>query len=545
MIHTEEYTTSLDNLPFDNRFTRELPADPEGANYRRQVMQACYSRVQPAKVARPELVAYACEVAELLDLPGELVESDAFVNALAGNELLPGMDPYATCYGGHQFGNWAGQLGDGRAINLGEIVNRQGKRWALQLKGAGPTPYSRTADGLAVLRSSVREFLCSEAMYHLGVPTTRALSLVLTGEQVVRDMFYDGNPQQEPGAIVCRVSPSFTRFGSFQIFATRKEIEVLRQLADYTIRTDFPHLSEQSSGSYTPEIYLAWFEEVCRRTAEMIVHWMRVGFVHGVMNTDNMSILGLTIDYGPYGWLENYDPDWTPNTTDAEGRRYRYGHQSQIAYWNIAQFANAIYPLIGEVEPLQQALNRYPEIYEEGRRTMMAKKLGLNKFDPEMDDTLITELLDILPLVETDMTIFYRKLALVDIGVEHLDEVNHEDLMVPLMDAYYVPEQLTDEYKSRAGAWIRNYIRRVRQDGTPDETRRSRMNAVNPKYVLRNFLAQLAIDQSEQGDHSLVNDLLDLLRRPYDEQPGQEEYAQKRPDWARQRPGCSMLSCSS
>ena len=545
MIHTEEFTTRLDNLPFDNRFTRELPADPEGANYRRQVMQACYSRVQPAKVARPELVAYACEVAELLDLPGELVESDAFVNALAGNELLPGMDPYATCYGGHQFGNWAGQLGDGRAINLGEIVNRQGKRWALQLKGAGPTPYSRTADGLAVLRSSVREFLCSEAMYHLGVPTTRALSLVLTGEQVVRDMFYNGNPQQEPGAIVCRVSPSFTRFGSFQIFAMRTEIEVLRQLADYTIRTDFPHLSEQSSGSYTPEIYLAWFEEVCRRTAEMIVHWMRVGFVHGVMNTDNMSILGLTIDYGPYGWLENYDPDWTPNTTDAEGRRYIYGHQSQIAYWNIAQFANAIYPLIGEVEPLQQALNRYPEIYEEGRRTMMAKKLGLNKFDPEMDDTLITELLDILPLVETDMTIFYRKLALVDIGVEHLDEVSHEDLMVPLMDAYYVPEQLTDEYKSRAGVWIRNYIRRVRQDGTPDETRRSRMNAVNPKYVLRNFLAQLAIDQSEQGDRSLVNDLLDLLRRPYDEQPDQEEYAQKRPDWARQRPGCSMLSCSS
>jgi uncharacterized protein YdiU (UPF0061 family) len=176
---------------------------------------------------------------------------------------------------------------------------------------------------------------------------------------------------------------------------------------------------------------------------------------------------------------------------------------------------------------------------------MMAKKLGLNKFDPEMDDTLIAELLDILPLVETDMTIFYRKLALVDIGVGHLDEVSHEDLMAPLMDAYYVPEQLTDGYKRRAGGWIRNYIRRVRQGGTPDETRRSRMNAVNPKYVLRNFLAQLAIDQSEQGDHSLVNDLLDLLRRPYDEQPGQEEYAQKRPDWARQRPGCSMLSCSS
>ena len=244
MTHTISDTIDLNDLPFDNRFTRELPADPETANHRRQVMQACYSRVQPARVAKPELVAYAHEVAELLDIPGTLVESEPFVNALAGNDLLPGMDPYAVCYGGHQFGNWAGQLGDGRAINLGELVNRRGERWALQLKGAGPTPYSRTADGLAVLRSSVREFLCSEAMHHLGVPTTRALSLVLTGEQVMRDMFYDGHPQLELGAIVCRVSPSFTRFGSFQIFATRGEKEVLRQLADYTIRTDFPHLNE-------------------------------------------------------------------------------------------------------------------------------------------------------------------------------------------------------------------------------------------------------------------------------------------------------------
>lgn len=545
MTHTISDTIDLNDLPFDNRFTRELPADPETANHRRQVMQACYSRVQPARVAKPELVAYAHEVAELLDIPGTLVESEPFVNALAGNDLLPGMDPYAVCYGGHQFGNWAGQLGDGRAINLGELVNRRGERWALQLKGAGPTPYSRTADGLAVLRSSVREFLCSEAMHHLGVPTTRALSLVLTGEQVMRDMFYDGHPQLELGAIVCRVSPSFTRFGSFQIFATRGEKEVLRQLADYTIRTDFPHLNEQTSGSYTPEVYLAWFEEVCRRTAEMIVHWMRVGFVHGVMNTDNMSILGLTIDYGPYGWLENYDPEWTPNTTDAGGRRYRFGHQSQIAYWNIAQFANAIYPLIGEVEPLQQALNQYPDFYESAWHTMMAQKLGLAGFTPETDEPLITELQDILPLVETDMTIFYRKLALVDTGVERLDEARPEDLLSSLMDAYYVPEQLTDDYKTRAGAWVRNYIQRVRQDGTPDETRRTRMNAVNPKYVLRNYMAQLAIDKSDQGDHHLVNDLLDLLRRPYEEQPDQEVYAQKRPDWARQRPGCSMLSCSS
>lgn len=544
MSYTESSITDLNALPFDNRFVNELPADPESGNYRRQVMQACYSKVQPAKVAGPEMVAWSREVAEKLDLPDELVASDAFLSAMAGNELLPGMDPYACCYGGHQFGNWAGQLGDGRAINLGELVNRHGERWALQLKGAGPTPYSRTADGLAVLRSSVREFLCSEAMHHLGVPTTRALSLVLTGEQVIRDMFYDGRPQAEPGAIVCRVAPSFTRFGSFQIFASRGETDVLRQLADFTIRTDFPDL-DAPAGALTPDVYLAWFDEVCRRTADMIAHWMRVGFVHGVMNTDNMSILGLTIDYGPYGWLENYDPDWTPNTTDAEGRRYRYGHQPQIAYWNVAQFANAIYPLIGEVEPLQEALNRYPELYEANRQKMMAQKLGLKAFNADTDEALITELLAVLPLVETDMTIFYRGLARLDTNIEQLDEARPEDLMAPVMDAYYVPEQLTDDYKTRCATWLRDYIRRVLQDGTPDETRRTNMNAVNPKYVLRNYMAQLAIDKSEQGDHSLVNDLLDLLRHPYDEQPDREEYAARRPDWARERPGCSMLSCSS
>ena len=226
----------MESLRFDNRFVRVLPADPDPANNRRQVHGACFSRVKPAEVSSPKLVAYSREVAALLDLPHEFCESEHFVQIFSGNILTPQMDPYATCYGGHQFGNWAGQLGDGRAINLGEVINKDSKLLALQLKGAGPTPYSRTADGLAVLRSSIREFLCSEAMHHLGVPTTRALSLVLTGEQVERDMFYDGHPQMEPGAIVCRVAPSFTRFGNFEIFASRNEITVLKQLLDYTIR---------------------------------------------------------------------------------------------------------------------------------------------------------------------------------------------------------------------------------------------------------------------------------------------------------------------
>ena len=515
-------------LSFDNRFTRELPGDPETANFCRQVQGACYSRVLPASVVKPELVAYAYEVAQILDLTPAACEQAEFAEVFAGNRQLQGMDPYATCYGGHQFGNWAGQLGDGRAINLGEVVNCRGERWALQLKGAGLTPYSRTADGLAVLRSSVREFLCSEAVFHLGVPTTRALSLVETGEQVVRDMFYDGNAKPEPGAVVCRVAPSFTRFGSFQIFASRGEVEVLSQLCDYTLRTDFPHLGPPSK-----ETYLQWYREVVERTAEMIAHWTRVGFVHGVMNTDNMSILGLTIDYGPYGWLDDYDPNWTPNTTDAQGRRYRFGNQPQVAHWNLAQLGQALLPLVEEVEPLQEIINVFPSTYEGHWQVMLTEKLGLEVFNGE----LAAELHEILPLVETDMSIFYRKLAMVK--VEAVGDATDEQLMAPLMDAYYVPEQLTDDYKARLGAWLRWYGTQVSAD------RRERMDAVNPQYLLRNYMAQLAIDKAEEGDYTLVNELLELLRRPYEEQPECEQYAQKRPDWARDRAGCSMLSCSS
>ncbi len=529
-----------ETLIFDNRFTRELPADPETGNARRQVTRACYSRVQPTQVAQPQLLAYAWEVAEELGLSRAFCESDDFPHIFSGNRVLDGMDPYAMCYGGHQFGNWAGQLGDGRAINLGELSGPTGKRWVVQLKGAGLTPYSRSADGLAVLRSSIREFLCSEAMYHLGVPTTRALSLVSTGEHIIRDMFYDGNPKPEPGAVVCRVAPSFVRFGNFQIFAARGEIDILQQLVDYTIRTDFPHLGEPSRATY-----LAWFEEVCRTTAQLIVHWLRVGFVHGVMNTDNMSILGLTIDYGPYGWLEDYDSNWTPNTTDAASHRYAFGKQPQIAHWNLVQLANALYPLIEQTEPLEKALSSYVQEFEACWQVMMAHKLGLQSFKPDLDDSLVAGLLEILQLAETDMTIFYRRLASCDLDATPVAQIDAPAFIQPLLDAYYVPEQLTPETTARIAAWLRRYHDRVREEGTDDETRRRRMNAVNPKYVLRNYLAQLAIDKAEQGDPSLVHDLLELLRHPYDEQPDKEAYAQKRPDWARQRPGCSMLSCSS
>jgi serine/tyrosine/threonine adenylyltransferase len=528
-------TGTLSSLRFDNRFIRELPADPLTENSRRQVAGACYSLVSPTRVSSPVLVATSREVAGLLDLSDEVCLSREFVDVFAGNVLIAGMQPFAMCYGGHQFGNWAGQLGDGRAINLGEVVNRRGERWVLQLKGAGPTPYSRTADGLAVLRSSVREFLCSEAMFHLGVPTTRALSLVLTGEPVERDMFYDGHPKDEPGAVVCRVSPSFIRFGNFEILAARGDTNLLKRLVDYTIRTDFPHLGEPSQ-----DIYRRWFTEICRRTAEMIVHWMRVGFVHGVMNTDNMSILGLTIDYGPYGWLEDFDPRWTPNTTDAAGRRYCFGNQPHIAQWNLVQLANALYPLISEVEPLQEALGVYTQGFQQGWQSMVAAKLGFTAFEPGMDDGLVHEIFEILQIAGLDMTLFFRNLSQVeatgtDTSLEAIPEF--------LLEACYAP--LTAEHRARLGSWIGRYRERLTKDGIQDEQRHREMNRVNPKYVLRNYLAQMAIDKAEPGDFSLVRELLELLRHPYDEQPGKEEFARKRPDWARNRAGCSMLSCSS
>jgi len=532
---------------FESRFTRLLPAAPETSNRRRQVSGSCYSRVLPTRVANPQLLAHSPEVAELLDLDAEFPKSSEFVETMGGNRLLEGMDPYATCYGGHQFGSWAGQLGDGRAINLGERINRRGERWVLQLKGAGPTPYSRSADGLAVLRSSVREFLCSEAMHHLGVPTTRALALVSTGQEVMRDMFYDGHPKFEPGAVVCRVAPSFTRFGNFELFASRGEHALLKQFADYTIETDFPDFKAPATSTYVD-----WFAEICRRTADMVAHWMHVGFVHGVMNTDNMSVLGLTIDYGPYGWVDDFDTNWTPNTTDAQLRRYRFGAQPDIAVWNLAQLGSALSPLAGAPEPMQEALGEFSARFEESWQATMRAKLGLGKAALPGDGALISDLLDLLSSAETDMTIFFRSLADIDFDLlndGHEGEASDKGVMAPVMaplsKAYYSSDALPDDHVSKTVAWLRRYADRIRSEGTPHDVRRAGMNRVNPKYVLRNYLAQLAIDKAEEGDPSLVLELLDLLRRPYDDQPEMEQYAAKRPDWARTRAGCSMLSCSS
>ena len=478
----------------------------------------------------------------MLGISDDDVDTPAFAHLVTGNLVTPDMDPYAMCYGGHQFGNWAGQLGDGRAIALGEVLTEDDGYQTLQLKGAGPTPYSRRGDGYAVMRSSVREFLCSEAMFHLNIATTRALSLTLTGDQIMRDMFYDGNPANELGAVVCRVSPSFVRFGNFELFTARDELEELAQLINWTIRTDFPDLVE-GNGPQPLEVVTNWFAEIVRRTAEMIVDWMRVGFVHGVMNTDNMSILGLTIDYGPYGWLEGFDPDWTPNTTDAQGRRYRYGNQPSVAHWNLVQLANAISPLYGDnIEPLQAALDTYADEFGHGWNAMMAERLGFIGFAGDDDNALFGELGRVLQLTETDMTIFHRNLAQVD--VENAEHLSDHDLVQPIADAWY--DQPTERTIEEMAEWLRAWADRCDIDARTAEERKLAMDAVNPKYVLRNWMAQLAIDKLDGGDSSGVNQLLDLLRFPYDEQPEHEaEFFVKRPEWARERAGCSMLSCSS
>jgi uncharacterized protein YdiU (UPF0061 family) len=463
-----------------------------------------------------------------LGIPREAAQTPEFAEVFAGNRLLPGMRPYAANYGGHQFGVWAGQLGDGRAITLGELLAPGGGRWELQLKGAGPTPYSRRADGRAVLRSSVREFLCSEAMAHLGVPTTRALSLVTTGEPVLRDMFYDGNPQDEPGAVVCRVAPSFLRFGNYEIFAHRGEHELLHALVEHTLAAHFPGLGSP----------VALLEEVAARSARLVVDWMRVGFVHGVLNTDNMSILGLTLDYGPYGWLESFDPDWTPNTTDAGRRRYRFGQQPAVVGWNLARLAEALYPLVGETEALEQALARYQTDTQLRLQDMWRAKLGLLRWELAADAALLSELMGVLRLVETDYPLFFRDLARVDPTA-----TSDEALLEPLRASFYAPPEPTAV--QRIAAWVRAWDQRAQQDDPDRQARRARMDQVNPRYVLRNWLAQLAIDKAAEGDPSGVQELLDVLRRPYDEQPGREHLAQRRPEWARHRAGCSMLSCSS
>ena len=535
--------------PFEAQVIAALPVDADDDPAPRAVPGVSLSRVRPTPVVSPRLLAWSdtlgCELGLARPAPGS-----AALAILAGNGLAPGMQPYAARYGGHQFGRWAGQLGDGRAITLGELPSPMGDGagatvYELQLKGAGMTPYSRHADGRAVLRSSLREFVCSEAMHALGVPTTRALSLVGTGEAALRDMFYDGNARTEPGAIVCRVAPTFLRFGNYEIHAALGERESLQRLLAHTLRRHYPHID-----STDPAAPLQWLSEVCERTAVMVAHWMRVGFVHGVMNTDNMSILGLTLDYGPYGFLEGYDPQWTPNTTDAAGRRYAYGQQPQVALWNLSRLAGALRSLVDGDDGLHAALERYRELFGRTHRTMSAAKLGLGSLAEPGDAEWHNELFGLLAATETDMPIFFRQLSASVPGAGAASAQGDDAaLLAPVRAALYDPDTLDAALAARWRQWLSRWQQRLTHDLAHEKSSAelivARMDAVNPLYLPRNYLAQEAIDAAEQGDLAPLQALMRVLQRPYSVQVGCEAYAARRPEWARQRPGCSALSCSS
>ncbi len=544
----------ITSFNFQQHFQNQLPGDPETQNTTRQVQGACFSYARPKQVSAPQLVACSKDLACELGLSEQYAQSEEFLGAMSGNLVLDGMHPYAMCYGGHQFGNWAGQLGDGRAINLGDVFDRHRNRQFIQLKGAGPTPYSRHADGLAVLRSSVREFLCSEAMFHLGIPTTRALSLVLSGDGVERDMFYSGNPEIEPGAIVSRVAPSFLRFGNYEIFSARGDVATLEKLVAYTIANDFPELlAEYQKDKKSAVIQL--LQEISHRTCEMIVHWMRVGFVHGVMNTDNMSVLGLTIDYGPYGWLDNFDPKWTPNTTDKEHRRYRYENQPAIAQWNILQLANALYPLVESVPELERIVRNFRDEYDAMWHDMMLKKVGL--FDtPQAIDVpsdFFHSLDQLMAQSEMDMTLFYRRL----LDLSQIFPGDHQDAVVgrekdkaltlfnaKLTEISYLSE-LDEGVFSAWSRWFNEYCVFISSAKCCFSDQQAQMNNNNPVFTLRNFVTQEAIDAAHQQDFSKIMTLQEAIKNPYVDHPSHQDFAKKRPEWAMNKAGCSMLSCSS
>jgi uncharacterized protein YdiU (UPF0061 family) len=518
----------LSEIEFRKDFVSAFKGDDTGNLRPRQTPGVLYSKAVPTPVSKPELLAWSDELAQELEIERPTDQKD--IDILAGNLVSASMYPYAACYAGHQFGNWAGQLGDGRAITLGELQTSSGKTWELQLKGAGPTAYSRRADGRAVLRSSLREYIMSEAMFYLGIPTTRALSLVSTGDQVMRDMFYDGHPEYEPGAIVMRVSPSFLRFGNFEMPAARRELENLRQLVDWTIERYYPHIQGDNK-------VIDWFSEVVERTASLMVEWLRVGFVHGVMNTDNMSILGLTIDYGPFSFLDDYDPSFTPNTTDLPGRRYAFGRQASVAYWNLGCLAGALAVLLDDKKDkeLVAALNAYEDIFARKYRAMMGAKLGLDEAGAK-DAQLIGRFEKLLATLKPDMTIFFQLLMELPASVEDEDEVvNH------FSESFY--QEPNAGGRQTLHKLMKAYRLRLDENTCSSEESLRRMRESNPRFIPRNYLLHQAIEDLQKGDAQLFTRLQEAIKDPYSK--NFDEFFARRPDWAAQKAGCSMLSCSS
>ncbi|KAJ3176046.1 hypothetical protein HDU87_005563 [Geranomyces variabilis] len=640
------------DLRFTNTFTRELIPDPRTpgeplvrpttrspvARTPRQVLGAHFSYTEPDQTPNPVLVSASAPCAELLDI--DLLETlktpserDAFLGLVSGNSVPAATNPWSLCYGGHQFGSWAAQLGDGRAITIGEVTNSRNEKWEVQLKGAGMTPYSRFADGYAVLRSSIREYLCSEAMHHLGVPTTRALSIVGSTRPVQRET-------QETGAVVCRLAPTWVRFGNFELFISRGDIPNMRKLADWVIDNHFADVV--NGGDSQKGRYSSWLTDVVRRTAVMIAHWQAVGFCHGVMNTDNMSVLGLTLDYGPFQFLDKYDPEYICNHSDTSGR-YSFDSQPGVGFWNLTKLASTISPLIvAEVgdsrtkaeETLREILATYPVVFHNTYRELMCKKLGLRTVRSDDLDEIITPLMDVLGKVQPDYSLFFRSLS-----TDFKLAASHDEDAAAAAAVLSAASANQASCKNRNGgasssssassataapplagaleAWYAKYRARLLSElpaspapvetaaadqqqqppqpngninGTPtptapsssssttssphssppailplpsssssssssinhhpqsflaheDALRTTRMKRANPKYILRNHLAQQVIEQAEQGDFNGVNELLRLLQDPFQDGTLEEQgrWAGPVPSWALEL----KLSCSS
>jgi uncharacterized protein YdiU (UPF0061 family) len=480
-------------LAWDNRFHHLGPA--------------FYTPMAPQPLPEPYWVGRSMSAAALLGLDDDWLDSPELLQALSGNQPIAGTQPLASVYSGHQFGSWAGQLGDGRAILLGEANG-----WEIQLKGSGLTPYSRMGDGRAVLRSSIREFLCSEAMFALGIPTTRALCVTGSDQHVVRELL-------ETAAVVTRLAPSFIRFGHFEHFASRNRPTELKTLADFVIDNFYPDC--RSSPTLEGHVYASWLQAVVQRTAVMVAHWQAVGFCHGVMNTDNMSILGLTLDYGPFAFLDAFDPGHICNHTD-QGGRYAFDAQPEIAHWNLYALANAVLPLIGRPALAEQALETFQPTFMRSYQQLMAAKLGLKVLNgDERLPVLVRDILALLAKDRVDYSIFWRRLSHARASGDF--------------------EPVRDLLIDRPGldAWLLRYQELYTQSERGLEA--NLMLKVNPKYVLRNYLGENAIEAARQKDFSGVANLLTVLSAPYDEHPAFEAMAGLPPDWASQ----ISISCSS
>ncbi|XP_065666864.1 protein adenylyltransferase SelO, mitochondrial isoform X2 [Hydra vulgaris] len=575
--------SSLKSLNFDNLALRTLPIDKETSNQTRTVVGACFSLIKPTPVENPVVVAYSPEALALLGIKEKDLEADDFKDYFSGNQLLNGSQSAAHCYCGHQFGYFSGQLGDGAAMYLGEIVNDAGQRWELQLKGAGLTPYSRNADGRKVLRSSIREFLCSEAMFYLGVPTTRAGSCITSDTRVVRDIFYDGNPIMERCTIVSRIAPSFIRFGSFEIFkpldretgrigpSVGKD-DILHTLLEYVVSTFYSEIWQRHSGN-KENAYLDFFKEIVRRTAFMVAKWQCVGFCHGVLNTDNMSIIGVTIDYGPFGFMDYFNSDFICNASDTNGR-YSYKKQPEICKWNLLKLAEAIKNAV-PLDKTKEIINEiYDSEFKESYYKGMREKLGLKTINVN-DEKLIQNLLYTMQQSASDFTNTFLILSGVSLlkqndseivkeivaqcqdaesfkanhittaNISHVKmiidmahrnpnilsrvglEMSELQAIVQQYEEQDVIKNLTHEEKiindrNLWKDWLKSYRERIMSESEGsvsleeyEENRKQLMLSVNPRFILRNHLAQEAIEDAERGDYTKVRELLQLLRKPY------------------------------